>query len=280
MNSNKEIDYNINAHNRIAAKYERIHDEIFNDIEQARVHNALEEAIRAIESGKEDLKALDVGCGSGNLTRHLIDHGLYTVSADVSENFLKLIKQKFASTSLSKTLKLNGLDLADIDDCSFDIAAAYSVLHHVPDYLHLVKEMCRVLKPGGIIYIDHEACQSRYSKPPEYVEFLNAATPKSYILWKYVRLLLSFRFYVNFIKKRINPRFIGEGDIHVWPDDHIEWDKIQHVLSAQNFEIITRKDYLVCRNSYIESVYEAYKHKCCDTTMLIARKKAESPANT
>jgi len=267
------MDFNVNAHDKIAANYEKIHNEIFNDMEQARLRSALEDAIKAIESGRADLKALDVGCGSGNLTRHLINFGLCTVSADVSGDFLKLIEHNFAKTGLSKTLKLNGRDLTSVNDSTFDIVAAYSVLHHVPDYPLLVREMCRVVKPGGVVYLDHEANESRYSKPKEYVDFLKAAITKGRLLEKYLRLLLSFRFYINFVKKRLNPRYVSEGDIHVWPDDRIEWDKIEQLLLAESFEIILRKDYLVYRSSYRKDVYELYKDKCSDTAMLIARKK-------
>jgi len=273
LRNTESIRFNIKAYDRIARRYEKIHDEIFNDIEQARLRDALQEAAKAIKSGRANLRALDVGCGSGNLTRHLIDSGLFTVSADVSENFLRLIEQNFSKTGLSKTLRLNGRDLANIDDCTFDIAAAYSVLHHVPDYLLLVREMCRVVKPGGIVYLDHEANETRYRKSKEYVDFLRAAVPKGQLPGKYLRLVLSFRFYINFIKKRLNPRYVSEGDIHVWPDDHIEWEKVEQLLRAQDFEIILKRDYLVCRGSYSRAVYELYKHKCADTTMLVARKK-------
>jgi ubiquinone/menaquinone biosynthesis C-methylase UbiE len=203
----------------------------------------------------------------------MIDSGLFTVSADVSENFLRLIEQNFSKTGLSKTLRLNGRDLANIDDCTFDIAAAYSVLHHVPDYPLLVREMCRVVKPGGIVYLDHEANETRYRKSKEYVDFLRAAVPKGQLLEKCLRLLLSFRFYINFVKKRINPRYVSEGDIHVWPDDHIKWEKIEQLLRAEDFEVVARRDYLLYRSSYCKDVYELYKDRCADTTMLTARKK-------
>lgn len=273
LQNTESIRFNVKAHDRIARRYENIHDEIFNDIEQARLRAALQEAARAIKSGRADLKALDVGCGSGNLTKHLIDLGFSTVSADVSENFLKLIEHKFSNTGLSKTLKLNGRDLADIDDCTFDMAAAYSVLHHVPDYLHLVREMCRVVKPGGIVYLDHEANQTRYSKPKEYVDFLKAAIPGGQLLERYLRLLLSFRFYINFVRKRLNRRYVSEGDIHVWPDDHVEWEKIEQLLCAEDFEVVARRDYLLYRSSYSKNVYELYEDRCADTRMLVARKR-------
>lgn len=273
MKAKDYVKENIRAHNKVAARYDKIHDEIFNDIEQARIRDAVALAVEAVNSSGRPLQAMDVGCGSGNLTRHLIDLGVATVSADISENFLKLIERDFSHTGLSRTLKINGRDLANTDDCTFDVAATYSVLHHVQDYLHLVGEMCRVLKHGGILYIDHEANETRYSKSAEYAEFLKSATPKGVILRKYLRLLESPGFYVNFIRKRIEPRFTGEGDIHVWHDDYIEWNKIEQTLLAENFEIILKRDYLLYRSSYSREIYELYKNKCNDMTMLLARKK-------
>ena len=273
MNYEDKIEFNIKAHDKTAATYDRNHDEIFNDIEQGRLRSVLEEVIDAVKSNEKSLKALDVGCGSGNLTRHLIDLGVHTVSADVSEGFLRLVEERFSSTGLCETLKLNGKDLANIKDQAFDIAAAYSVLHHVPDYLHSVREMCRVLKPGGVIYVDHEANETYYNKPPEYAEFLRLAVPKTAVLKKYLPLLFSFGFYIRFIRKRLDPRYQKEGDIHVWPDDHIEWDKIEQLLVSQGFEVVVRRAYLACKSSYRRNVYEQYKNRCNDTAMLLARKK-------
>lgn len=273
MKSEDKIKYNIKVHNRLARKYEKVHDEIFNDVEQTRIRSAVAQVVEAVNSGKRPLQALDVGCGSGNLTRHLIDLGFHTVSADVSDSFLNIVRQRFAGSGLSETVKINGNDLANIKDCTFDVAAAYSVLHHVPNYLHLVKEMCRVLQHGGVLYLDHETNESYYYTPEEYTEFLKLSVSKSFLFWKYLRLLLSFRFYIHFIRKRANPRYQSEGDIHVWPDDHIKWDKIEQLLASEGFEIVARRDYLLYKKSYRKNVYEQYKDKCSDMTMLTARKK-------
>jgi ubiquinone/menaquinone biosynthesis C-methylase UbiE len=273
MEAKTKIEFSIKTHHKVASRYEKIHDEIFNEVEQTRIRSTLGQGIKAVRSSEKNLKALDVGCGSGNLTRHLIDLGVYTVSADVSEEFLKLVEQRFSGTQLCEPLKINGRDLANIKDFTFDIAVAYSVLHHVTDYLYLVKEMCRVLKKGGVIYLDHEASETYYHKSKEYVEFLELATPKKLVLQRYLRLLSSFSFYVHFIRKRINPRYICEGDIHVWPDDHIEWDKIEQLLTSEGCEIILKKNYLLYKSFYRKDVYEKYKHRCFDTIMLFAKKK-------
>ena len=272
MQGDEQIQFNRRAGDRVSARYERLHGEIFNPIEQQRLHAALSAARSAVKTGVERLRALDYGCGSGNLTRHLIELGIYTVSADVSEGFLGLIENHFRQTRLSEGLLVNGKDLSNVPDGSFDLAATYSVLHHVPDYLHIVKEMCRVLKPGGVIYLDHEANESYFSKPKDYIEFLRKARPVINVR-RCLRLLLEVRGYIHIIRRLMNPRYKPEGDIHVWPDDHVEWARIERLLTSEGFEIVLKQDYLLCRSNYKLDVYEQYKDRCADETLLIARKR-------
>lgn len=42
------------------------------------------------------------------------------------------------------------------EDRSFDIVTAYSVLHHLYDYIKFLKEVYRVLDCGGILYTDYD----------------------------------------------------------------------------------------------------------------------------
>ncbi|MCL5280861.1 MAG: class I SAM-dependent methyltransferase [Planctomycetes bacterium] len=255
-----------------AAGYEYVHGDIFNSIEQQRLHGLLREAVQSVQTGAQPVRALDFGCGSGNLTRHLIDLGVHTVSADVSDDFLEGIRRKFAATGLSETLRLNGTDLANVPEAHFDLAATYSVLHHVPDYLAIVREMGRVLKPGGVLYLDHEVTPDYYRRPPEYAEFLRKARPR--VDWR--RILsraLDVRGYKHILRRLADPRYKREGDIHVWPDDHIEWDRIEQVLRAQGFEVVLEHDYLLYKAIYDLRVYHEYKDRCADERVLIARKK-------
>lgn len=256
----------------MSQKYERRHGEIFNAVEQERLKKALSTAVEAVRTGTKPLKALDYGCGSGNLTRYLIELGMETTSADISEGFLAMIERNFFQTGLSKVLTINGKDLSNVPNNTFDFVATYSVLHHVPDYLHIVQEMARVLKPGGVIYIDHEVNESYYQRPKEYIEFLQRARP-GVNTKRYLRLLTDVKGYKHLFRRLLNPRYKPEGDIHVWPDDHIEWDRIEQILTSEGFEIIQKEDYLLCRSSYDLNVYNEYKNKCADERVIIARKR-------
>jgi ubiquinone/menaquinone biosynthesis C-methylase UbiE len=272
MQEQDQIQFNREVNDRVSRKYERLHGEIFNAVEQQRLHDALNAAVKAVATGAKPLKALDYGCGSGNLSRHLIELGVHTVSADISEGFLGLIRRNFSSTGLSEVLAVNGRDLSNVPDDSFDLAATYSVLHHVPDYLGIVKEMCRILKPGGVIYIDHEVNESYFNRPKEYVEFLKKAQPTVNVK-RYIGLLLNVRGYIHVIRRIVNPRYKREGDIHVWPDDHVEWDKIERLLTSEGLDIILKQDYLLYKSPYDLDVYNEYKDKCADERLLVAKKR-------
>jgi 2-polyprenyl-3-methyl-5-hydroxy-6-metoxy-1,4-benzoquinol methylase len=133
MNNNKsELDWNIRTHDRLARDYEKMHGEIYNEIEQNRLRVQLSNAISQIRTNSTERNVLDYGCGAGNLTNHLSSLGCMVIAADVSEGFLDLISSKVNETSV-KTIKLNGIDLSNIQSESVDMVATYSVLHHVPD---------------------------------------------------------------------------------------------------------------------------------------------------
>ena len=106
----QQIARNVAVHDRVARKYDAIHGEIFNPVEQTRLRSALTSARDAIRTGAKLLHALDFGCGSGNLTRHLLDLALDVTAADVSEGFLDLVRSRYPTERLS-TLLMNGSDL-------------------------------------------------------------------------------------------------------------------------------------------------------------------------
>jgi ubiquinone/menaquinone biosynthesis C-methylase UbiE len=271
MAQHSESQVGYSAHT--ASRYDRVHGDIFNETEQQRLHEALAAGLKAIQTGADLPRVLDYGSGSGNIVRHLLELGVETTATDVTDAFLKIITAKYAGMKNLHTRRINGADLSEFDSETFDMVTTYSVLHHVPDYLAIVREMCRIVKPGGVVYIDHEVNENYYCRPPEYREFLRLAKPR--VDWRrYGRLLTDVKGYVHIVRRLFNSRYKREGDIHVWPDDHIEWDKIETILCDMGFEILQKDDYLLCRNVYAQEVYRAYKDRCTDERLLIARKRA------
>lgn len=260
------LQQNVRIHNRIASRYSGVHGEIFNEIEQARLGQALGRALDRVQTGSQPVLGLDFGCGTGNLTRHLVDHGGVTVvAADVAERFLDLIRQQYSGDE-AQTHVLNGQDLREFDDGHFDFAATYSVLHHVPDYLLAVREMARVLKPGGVLYLDHEPPESFWRANAEYDAYVKRARKPD------LQKFLSFDNYVGKLRRIVNPRYTNEGDIHVWPDDHIEWDKIVETLQSCGMQVLWSEEYLLYRSNYRHEVYLQFKDRLVDTRLLVAQK--------
>jgi ubiquinone/menaquinone biosynthesis C-methylase UbiE len=261
----EQIESNIQIHDKIAARYEKLHGEIYNDIEQSRLRKTLAEAVDAISPKRENVNALDFGCGAGNLTKHFLDLGLRVTAADVSGDFLKLVGERFGPGI--ELFKLNGIDLREMPDNKFDFIATYSVLHHIPDYMAALKELVRVCRPGGVIYLDHEVNEGYWERTPAYRKFLSEGLRPD---WKkYMRPSN----YINKVRRIFNPKFTNEGDIHVWPDDHIEWDLIEKNMKSWSCQTVLCKDYLHYNKQYREDVYRKYQDVCSDMRVMAFRKQ-------
>ncbi len=263
------LERNIAIHNKIAKKYEALHGEIYNGTEQERLRKSLMLALSFVQTGDRPVTVLDFGCGAGNLTAHLADLGCEVIAADVSAGFLDLVSSR-SYTSKVTTLTLNGLDLAGVEDDSVSLVAMYSVLHHVPDYLSLMKEFGRVLKPGGVLYIDHEAADLVWEEGG-LAEFQKAMKKNSKI--EFEKYFVLSNYIDRFVRVFINPKYQREGDIHVFKDDHIEWNEVRKELHACGLDIIHEEDYLLHRRSYDTKTYEEWKNKLGDMHLAIARKR-------
>ncbi len=259
---------------RHVAAYDGLHAEIFNTREQERIAEALAKSSAAVRSRQKD--ALDFGAGSGNLTRHMIDLGYTVTAADVSPDFLRVVKDRFRV----QTIELVGGFLSYLPDASFDLIGVYSVMHHIPDYLAAATDLVRKLRPGGVLLIDHE-CNSNYWCPPPTLaafrrENANARTgafwDPEHKPWQHIlrATVVPSR---HLARLRYRRRISAEGDIHVYPDDHIEWDRLLTALEAAGADLIERMDYLLFSASYDEAVWERYRHRCDDYTGVIVRRR-------
>ena len=282
------VERSIAKYRRAHRRYERKHPEIFNPIEQARLHGELEMALSEITTTAAPPRVLDLGCGTGNLTRHLLELGATVLAADVSPEFLRKIDRRFGATGRVETFELNGHDLAGIGDGSLDMVCAYSVLHHIPDYLAAIDEVCRVLAPGGVAYLDHEANENFWDKSTCFWELIQAMLEARLARknwwnrsnwWhpddkRWQRYLQPSRYYLK-VRRRFNPFYPHdiEGDIHVRPDDHIEWDRIEERLIAGGCEIIRRVDYLNYSSDYPDDAWERHKDTCTNMRLTVARRR-------
>jgi demethylmenaquinone methyltransferase/2-methoxy-6-polyprenyl-1,4-benzoquinol methylase len=99
-------------------------------------------------------KALDVCCGTADWTIALAEatgpSGEVT-GLDFSQNMLKVGREKVEKLKLNHVTLIHGNAMElPFPDNSFNYVTIGFGLRNVPDYLQVLKEMYRVLKPGGI----------------------------------------------------------------------------------------------------------------------------------
>jgi SAM-dependent methyltransferase len=93
-------------------------------------------------------RVLDFGAGSGVLTRDLSARFERVDSVDLHTDSLAWVKRRFGLENVSITT-LDGSKLP-FDDASFDAVFAADVLEHFEDRRPALREIRRVLKPGGL----------------------------------------------------------------------------------------------------------------------------------
>ncbi|WP_409251184.1 demethylmenaquinone methyltransferase [Bacillus sp. SCS-153A] len=103
---------------------------------------------------KDGASALDVCCGTADWTLALaeaVGEKGTVKGLDFSKNMLKIGEQKVKESGMKQVELLHGNAMElPFEDNTFDYVTIGFGLRNVPDYLHVLKEMNRVLKPGGM----------------------------------------------------------------------------------------------------------------------------------
>ena len=95
-------------------------------------------------------RVVDFGCGSGANTVLLTKRGAHIWGIDISEDLLRLARQRLAVSGCAGGATLIASSAHDLPfpDNSIDVVFGIAILHHLD--LDLVsREVLRVLKPGG-----------------------------------------------------------------------------------------------------------------------------------
>jgi 2-polyprenyl-3-methyl-5-hydroxy-6-metoxy-1,4-benzoquinol methylase len=108
-------------------------------------------ALSLLEGGE---KFLDVGCGNGSLAFKASKKFQEVYGVDICETSIKEAKQSvdhlFTGESKFYFHACNINEKIDFPDGTFDAVASIAVIEHVFDPYFVVREVHRVLKPGGI----------------------------------------------------------------------------------------------------------------------------------
>ena len=96
---------------------------------------------------------LEIGCGSGRYALQVAaTAGCRVVGVDTNAPGIQTANQLAASRSMASQVRFENCDAAKklpFSDSTFDAVFANDVLCHLPGRLNVLREMLRVLKPGG-----------------------------------------------------------------------------------------------------------------------------------
>src|SRR6202158_4494491 len=95
------------------------------------------------------MSVLELGCGTGYFTRELARSGADIVAIDVSPELLEIAKANCSTPNVRYDVH-NAYELS-YPDRVFNSVVGSSVLHHL-EIEEALREIYRVLKPGGTIY--------------------------------------------------------------------------------------------------------------------------------
>ena len=99
-------------------------------------------------------RCLEVGAGSGRLSCWLAQGGYRTICMDFSPNALKAAQLNYDSATVTGGFLAGDGFALPVQDQSLDIVLSTGLLEHFSDPTPIIREMVRVLKPGGLFYSD------------------------------------------------------------------------------------------------------------------------------
>ncbi len=110
-----------------------------------RLHNY---RVHQIEQHESPGKVLDIGCGRGLLLDKLRKHGWTPLGTELSEDAAAFARNRLKLPVLTQPLEEIGLPSS-----GFDLVILWHVLEHVQSPRDMVREVARILKPGGTLLV-------------------------------------------------------------------------------------------------------------------------------
>lgn len=98
-------------------------------------------------------RVLDVGCQTGALPIAMSRRGAGVTGVDVDERLLAGARIRARGHGVSPEFRVAAAEALPFADASFDAVTFVDVIEHVADARAAVREIARVLRPGGTLYL-------------------------------------------------------------------------------------------------------------------------------
>ncbi|MCP4911899.1 MAG: methyltransferase domain-containing protein [Oligoflexia bacterium] len=121
----------------------------------------------------KNIKLMDVGCGQGHLLSRVKSHGYSNLTGCDYSDFQGEKDFEFFQHDCNEKLP--------VEDSSFDCLLCSEVIEHIENPWHFIRELIRVLKPGGSLVLSTPNPESWLSILTLVVKgYYNAFGPKDY----------------------------------------------------------------------------------------------------
>lgn len=126
----------------------------YNYYDLTKAHEFMPKLLKVLKEHKAN-RILDLGCGSGRNFLCLHSSGLDVYGLDIAEEGIKTVKRSVKENIEEKLMVRDIYQKLPYSDNFFDAIISIQTLQHGTEnqILSTIKEIKRVLKPGGIIFI-------------------------------------------------------------------------------------------------------------------------------
>lgn len=128
----------------VGPEWDSLRTVFHDDVQRARAVN------RLVPGG---LRVADIGTGTGVLARELASLGIDVIAVDHSRRMIEAAEAKLGGGPGSVEFRFGEAGELPIDDSDVDAAFAHMVLHYLASPADAVREMARVVRPGGRVVV-------------------------------------------------------------------------------------------------------------------------------
>ena len=141
------------VNNEYYTRQDRASEAYFDQIRERRYrwHYHLTELFEEL-SGSTG-KLLEIGCGIGVDSIELARCGFEVTAVDLTEAAIDIARQHAEYRGVDISFRVGNAEALNFAEATFDAVYSFGVLHHTPDMVRAIKELHRVLTPGGTAYI-------------------------------------------------------------------------------------------------------------------------------